>query len=309
MFDPIKFLNDYNIPFVTEGKNVSDGWINVKCPFHKDPSEHLGFRLTGEENLFCWGCGNVNLKKTLRALLSIDNKKAISIILSYSTGDRVRSKTKPKADEIERPVIVELPFNAKPMIDIHKNYLLGRNFNPYELERDWGLLGTDHKGDHRFRIIAPIYLNNRLVTYQCRDVTRKAYVPYLACLDGDSIVNIKHTLYGIDAMKGKKRCIVVEGITDAWRMGFGVAVATFGMSFSKSAPHQLKLLAEQGFEEIFILFDNEDAAQERAQALMTNIIPYLKSYCQIENVKLNKASDPAELKPVMVGSILRELGF
>jgi 5S rRNA maturation endonuclease (ribonuclease M5) len=308
MFDPIKFLQDHNISFVTEGKNVSEGWINIKCPFHKDPSEHLGFRLTGEENLFCWSCGNVNLKRTIGALLDITANNAVRQIIKYSTGDTSKVRIKPKED-IERPLVVKLPFNAKSMTDHHKNYLITRGFNPYELERDWGLMGTNHLGDYKFRIVAPVWRDNRLVTYQCRDITNKASVPYLACPDGESIINIKQTLYGIDAMKGKKRCIVVEGITDAWRMGLGVAVGTFGMSFSQTAPHQLKLLSEQNFEEIFILFDNEDAAQERAQSIMTNIIPYLNWNCKIENVELHQASDPAELKPDMVSSILKELGF
>lgn len=308
MFNPTKFLKENNIHCVTEGKNVSDGWVNIKCPFHPDPSEHLGFRLDGGESLFCWSCGNVNLKRTVRALFDADEKEAIKIIISYSTGDTTRVRTKPKT-EIERPLTVNLPFNAKPMADIHRRYLESRNFNAYELERDWGLLGTNHLGDYKFRIVAPVYFGNRLVTYQCRDVTDQAYVPYLACPDDESIVNIKHTLYGIDAMAGKRRCVVVEGITDVWRIGKGVAVGTFGMSFSKSSPRQMKLLAEQNFEHIFLLFDNEDAAQDRAQSLMTNVIPYLNWNCKIENIKLNSASDPAELEPHTVSSILRELGF
>ena len=60
-FDPIAYFEDRDIAYSTEGKNVTENWVNIECPFpfcddsvlH---SNHLGINL--ESKLFsCWICG------------------------------------------------------------------------------------------------------------------------------------------------------------------------------------------------------------------------------------------------------------
>jgi len=45
MFDCVSFLKEYKIPYTEKGKNVGREWIGMKCPFHDDVSNHLGFNL------------------------------------------------------------------------------------------------------------------------------------------------------------------------------------------------------------------------------------------------------------------------
>ncbi|KKK72386.1 hypothetical protein LCGC14_2904360, partial [marine sediment metagenome] len=57
-FDPILYFENRNISYSTEGKNVTEGWCNIECPFPfcDDPSNHMGINL--ESKLFsCWACG------------------------------------------------------------------------------------------------------------------------------------------------------------------------------------------------------------------------------------------------------------
>ena len=41
-FDIISYLENRGVSYWTEGKNVTDGWVNINCPFSPDPSNHLG---------------------------------------------------------------------------------------------------------------------------------------------------------------------------------------------------------------------------------------------------------------------------
>lgn len=71
--------------------------------------------------------------------------------------------------------------------------------------------------------------------------------------------------FTIDKAAGDS-CIVVEGVTDVWRLGPG-AVATFGIKFR---PAQVAMLARH-FKTIHVLFDPEPAAQAQARKLATDI--------------------------------------
>jgi len=44
-FDVEQFLYDYSVSYTTSGKNVSQGWIGVQCPFCDDHSSHGGFNI------------------------------------------------------------------------------------------------------------------------------------------------------------------------------------------------------------------------------------------------------------------------
>jgi len=45
MFDFLRFADDFNILYITEGKNCASGWIQLCCPFCPDDGTHLGFNI------------------------------------------------------------------------------------------------------------------------------------------------------------------------------------------------------------------------------------------------------------------------
>ena len=279
MFDVKKFLDDHQINWSDKGKNTQSGWVNITCPFCYDKTNHGGFNIAdGYYN--CWNCGHHFLDKVIAELLGCKPHIAKNIIKEY-TVEKIRQKQENKKKSIRN---IKLPGDE--LQEIHKNYLIKRNYNHEKLVHDWGLKGTNHIGNYKFRIIAPIYHKHKLISFQGRDVTDRQTLRYKACTKRKEVMNHKSTLYGIDNVHGNK-IIICEGITDVWRLGYG-SVCTFGTSVTLD---QIRLITE--FENVFILFDNEQTAQERANKLAENLSSFK---INVEIIDLPEVADPSELK-------------
>lgn len=126
-------------------------------------------------------------------------------------------------------------------------------------------MGTAHMGNYKQRIIAPIFYNGKMVSYQGRDITEKQ-IKYKACSTEKEIIHHKHLLYNFDSVSDKM--IICEGVADVWRLGKG-AVCTFGVAYTKE---QVLLILEKKIKKIWILFDNEVEAQKQAEKLAADII-------------------------------------
>jgi DNA primase len=211
--------------------------------------------------------------------------QAKEILKRYTTG--MVHHRHPKQME-DRPTKVELPKGCGPLKKMHMDYLRGRNYDPHQLVREWGLQGTGHLGDYKFRIIAPIYVDGRLVSYQGRDITGKSSLPYMACRKADEVIHHQHTVYGLDQTVGDSVAIV-EGVTDVWRLGPG-AVSVFGIEFT---PPQIDLISDR-FKRITILFDEDPQAVEQTNLLVKKLKP-LK--IEVIHMVLDGVNDPAELSP------------
>ena len=113
--------------------------------------------------------------------------------------------------------------------------------------RRYDLFSCYQTGDYKYRIIAPIYVARRMVSFVGRDVSEESESTYLNCPNQESIIPAKRCLYNIDSVD--KVALIVEGITDVWRIGRGT-VATLGIEFSKA---QINLLS--GLDKVFVMFD------------------------------------------------------
>ena len=256
MFDAIQFLDDNNIQYDLEGKNVTEGWANIACPFCQDNSNHGGFNLAvGYYN--CWNCGHHFLDQLVAELLTVLPYKAKQIVKQYSIDQQRELKKR----TTKRPEKIQLPTGTGKMKRKHREYLEGRNFDPDKLEKEFDLQGTGHLGPYKFRIIAPIYYKNKLVSYQGRDITGKAENRYKACANEKEVIHHKDILYNLDNAKGDS-VIIVEGLFDVWRIGSG-GVATFGVNFNQK---QIQILIKR-YKQFFICFDNEPKANEQARKL------------------------------------------
>lgn len=296
-FDAKNFCIDYSIQWFPPGtKNVGQGYIGITCPLGcGDTSSHGGFNIE-KSRYNCHICKRTWLPKVIAILVKTDIQNAKRIIKKYST-----NKTYVKKDTKHKYASKVLyPPGTGPLTDKAKQYLISRNFNPDQLVSEWGILSTGRIGLHKFSILAPIYFKGQIVSYQCRDVTGKNPVPYRGCPVEDSIYFYKYTLYGFDKAMVKKRCLVTEGFTDAWRMGPG-AVATFSKNFM---PQQVSLLAKN-FDDIFILFDAEEEAQEMADRLHNELtIYYDKKNVEILTLQ---SGDPGELSNKEAKKIMKSL--
>lgn len=296
MFDMISFLEEFGVDYITKGKNVTEGWINIQCPFCDDPSEHLGYD-PKSGHLSCWRCGSKFLDNLLRELLN--TKEVSDIMEKYQIEGEAEIKyTRKEKKEISKEV--EMPCGAYQPNQIWHNkkdkyalYLKNRNFDPEDIKREWNIWFGGYTGDYKFRIIIPVYYKHCLMSYVARDITGLQEPKYLNMPGG----NIKEYLYGYDQCHNT--VIVVEGVTDVWRLGKGVAVATFG---TKTTMAQLLLLKK--FKRVGILFDRGESAQEEAEKIV-NALSLIG--IEVHNLSLPEgANDPAEMTEVQARELVKE---
>jgi len=263
-----------------------------------DQSNHGGFNIE-KAYYSCHRCKGHWLPKVIAILTKTDIHEAKNIIKKYSSGQSRISKIKKEEYKYSSKVI--FPPGTGPLTDKAKEYLISRNFDPNYLASEWGLLSTGHLGNFKFRILAPIYLKGQLISYQCRDITGKSKNPYKGCPIEESVYFLKYTLYGFDKAIAKKRCAVVEGLTDNWRLGQG-AIATFSMNFM---PQQVLMLAKY-FDNIFIMYDAEDHAQEQADKLYHQLTVYYNKNVEILTLP---EGDPGDLSNDEAKYIMKEIGL
>jgi hypothetical protein len=262
LFDFAKFCEDNDIEYADEGvrhKRTRRGWLQTNCPRLScgGSDYHLGFNKFGGY-LNCYRCGAMSITEFIKDSLNIDWRKAKILEKEYGGADnRIFIPRKKKA--FEKEIDVRLPPGTAKMKKQHLRYLRGRGFDPYELERTWDLKGTGHIGFYNFRIVAPVYYKKTLVSYQCRDITERSEFKYLTCKEEDERIHHKDIVYGHDL--AKKRVIVVEGIADVWKLGPG-SVALFGTGWT----HEQVMFLKK-YKKVFIFFDNEPEAIQRAHKL------------------------------------------
>ena len=295
-FKGIQFFQDYDIDYVEEGKNVGRGWVGLQCPrCHHDPSTHLGFN--PESGAFsCWRCGRMSRVEAVKLLAGVDWSKAYKILRNY---DGAVQKRYTKTDK-EKDIDVEFPRGTLDYFPKkHRKYLKDRNFDPDYLINTWDLKATGKAGPFKYRIIAPIYYKNTLMSYQGRDITDKSDMRYKACPKDFERRHHKYCLYGIE-LAVSNNVLVVEGITDVWRMGMG-SVCTFGTRFTDAQV----LLLYHHFDRIFVWFDEtEEESQLHADHLVRNLNVLGKD---AEQITLDIEKDPADLSNKEAGYIMRDL--
>jgi len=290
MFNVQQFLDDYNVDYITKGKNVASGFLNTQCPHCDDHSMHGGFSLQGNVYL-CWRCGKHDVADTLSMLTDISVKQIYLLRKQYDTYiDSIQ-----EVHEYHNETIV---VPGGKLLKQHKDYLYGRNFDAEFLERKYDLRGTLATGDlYAYRVIAPIYHKNRIVSYQGRDFTEKQSLRYATCKPENEIMHHKKILFNMDNSTHDK-VIVVEGVYDAFRFG-NDTVATMGTSYTKE---QVFMLAKT-YDTIYTLFDPEVEAQIRAKNLLSDLSMTGRKTI---NLLLEKG-DPAEQSEETVKQMKREL--
>jgi len=277
-FDTIKYLEEKQIEYRTSGKNVSRGWVEINCPFcGNDPSFHCGI---SPQKLFnCYICGEKgDIVKLVRQIETCLWHEAKDIITQFSEDLTVNLKKDnigyaPKIELLNLPKIsLSLPCL------IHKNYLISRNFNPNYLARKYKLKFCYNIGEWKFRIIIPFFLNSKLVTWSGLDVTDKATIKYKHLANEKSVIPIKKTLYNIDSISEGDSIIIVEGITDVWRLEKN-CIATMGIQYTQE---QVEMILKKNPKKIIVIFDAEQKAIAQAYKLANQLSLFIKDVNVVE---------------------------
>ena len=286
MIDFITFCHDQGVAYITEGKNCSPGWIQIKCPFCGDYSKHLGFNIE-RGGFSCWNCGK---KKTFEVMLKLSNLSISEIKRKYW---KKNGRPVAKKERKERKTKCKKPSGFIEFSKRHLKYLEQRNFNPSKIIKQWNIQAIGPAGRYKHRIYIPVFEDGILMSYTCRDITGKSHERYKACLAKEEAKNIKKCLYGIDKVL-QDTIVVVEGCTDVWRLGPG-AVATFGVIFTDSQVNRLRK-----FKKVFIMYDAE--AGKEANKLAHAI----GAFTDVSIVSLDHG-DPGDLKQKEADRIMSSL--
>jgi hypothetical protein len=298
--DIIRLYEDYSIPIAEQGnKHCTPGWINTHCPFCEGTQNyHLGYNM--HYNYFtCYRCGFHWIPITISKLLEISETEAKKILKQY--GNTISHKesivkigTKP----------FKLPSNSLSLQINHKKYLENRGFDPEKLEREFGLLGTgpisrikdkNYNIDYRFRIIIPFYWEDKIVSFDSRDITNQHIAKYMACPKDREIIPHKSILYMSRFLPQEqfKTAICVEGPSDVWRMGRS-SFATSGIGFTTDQVH---IISKMSFKRVAVIFDgpSETSKELEAHNKASILIGELK-FRGIDAFRIKIKGDPGSMK-------------
>ena len=298
-----ELLENRGVSVIAPGqKHHKLGWTHLDCPFCHDVGGHLGFA-EGSPVGHCFKCGKHALNRTLVQLLSCSWGEAVGLV------DKVCTAVPVQTEELK-------PNRQLPQIKIgtggttiphsrHVCYLMDRDWDTEELI-DWGVCYTHHIEIELppWSIVIPIHdENGRLVSWQARDITETVRSKYLTAPGTD----VKQILYGLHHVPPSRRSIiVVEGVTDAWRLGRGNAVATFGQDYSREQVKKLR----KCFDTVWIMYDAENPAQAKANQLADELRA-LGTFAYCFNCGVLNRADPGEMlkeeAEAVVGAMLEEV--
>lgn len=297
MWNITEFCKDYKIPY-----RIKRTWVQIDtCPFCGHVGYKGAFSIT-KETYNCWACRKTSAQEAVAALLLCSEMEAKEIIWGYRGPVDQRLYT--AEEKRKNASAVKLPGDTE-LLKVHRRYLENRNFDPDELIRDWGIMGTGPCPDPpyqtwKFRLVFPIALNGKIVSFQARDVTGKSDIRYMGATIEQSVYHYKNLLYGQEYCTSEIIGLT-EGIFDLYRLGKGFA-CTFGTSMTSS---QLHLIAKYHKKAMF-LFDPDD----------TNAIKKAKAYClSLKSMGIKAVSvtwdggDPGSMSPAEARYMRKYLGF
>lgn len=214
----------------------------------------------------CFNCGwsgilpylvrkfsNTNL---LGALKILKGKTSELEYLNFSLvePDEDEDEETDRLKEIEFPYGFELFEDHKKKITPFHTYLKKRGIPiEYAIEHGWGFSTV---GYCKNRIVVPTYMNDRLVFWQARDILEKRHPNW-----GDKKlykkvynpkgVSARHVLYNFDQAKNYDEIVLVEGFTDASKVG------PFAMAINGKKLHsaQVEHLIQTKVKSIVLLLD------------------------------------------------------
>jgi DNA primase catalytic core, N-terminal domain len=145
-------------------------------------------------------------------------------------------------------------------------YLRGRGFDPEELHEEWGVgyCASGRFGPMQNRIYIPIHLGGKLVGWQGRALSEDV-TPKYCNMPG---FRKSEALYNFDHARAQPVVVVVEGVTDAWRVG-RPAVAILGKKASHAQIIQLAVCSHK--KPLLIALDGD--ARNEADQLARELKP------------------------------------
>jgi hypothetical protein len=276
---------EYRLP--GQHHHVTNGWVGTDCPMCSPGSKKfkLGWRRGGATS--CWSCGRLNNTFALHLLADLNYREAKALIGDSKDCAPDKRLTAARSAKLVRPVSRWLTSPAR-------QYLEGRGFSLNNLELMWGVHKVVTGGACNGRIYIPVYKDGVEVSWTSRAADDVTMPRYRNCPAEHEAYPAKSLLYGEDHCRGA--CVVVEGPTDAWRIGPG-AVATMGMAYGRA-----QVLRMAAYPVRAVCFDREPAAQRRARGLCELLSAFPG---ETHLIKLETGGDPGDCDEQEIAEIRR----
>lgn len=293
---------DFGVDFRTEGhRHCSPGWVHTPCPFCTgSPGYHLGFQLENGRVFVCWRCGIHSIPDTISALLGISKSQVFPILKKYEGENLFPVSKTPK--RTPRAKAFQLPSNTGELKPGHRRYLIQRGFDPDRISREWKIQGTGMVSfldeiNFSKRLLIPIYWEERMVSFQTRDITEQSPLKYITCPKDRELIFHKNILYGNPEGWKSGIGICVEGVTDVWRFG-SIAFATFGIKY---LTEQVRVMSRI-FRRVGVAFDYEAQAQAQASRLIAEL-----RFRGVDAFRIDIENDPGSMSQSDADYLIKQL--
>ena len=295
-------LDEYSIEYWTDGKNVSKGWTNVQCPYCDDESNHCGIR-NSDLKVNCWKCGRHNILNLVVTITGIPYSEAKNLKLYLSrAGDGINPPSHDDPKAVLANYVCLPPESTMHFPKSHRRYLKERGFSSTRIIRKYKLRAVHTIGEYKFRIIIPIYMDNKLVSFTSRDITDQQEPKYLHSRIKQSIIDPKNAIYNYDSVTPGTDAFLMEGPIDTWKMGDG-ALGSFGVQLTD---RQLIYLKRKKIRKMFLFLDGDKEGRKAAKRLSFVLAPLVQV---LEILTIDKDQDPGNLSIAEAESLKHELGF
>lgn len=296
-----ELLDEYGIEYITTGKNTSKHYVNVNCDTSGGNCDYDGnFTMGIRRDMtrgYCWWCSqsfpvfDTKERKGIASTLGIP-QSIWKQVMQEQDGDLYQEEIIEHEEIKEDSPDVEVP--GEELQQVHRDYLIGRGLDPDWLIENYGVKGTTYMPEDfkkAYRIYFPIKHKGKSVSYVGRSYLPDSMNKYNCCEKEDELYFHKHLLFNQWRVTSRKG-IIVEGPTDVLNLVFASGnfnvVGTYGTSYKEEQLQEIRRL----FDEIFIIYDNEPAAQTKAMKMKS----YLESYnVKVTNLCLKGENDPGGL--------------
>ena len=225
-----KLFEDYNVKYSLK---TNKGWVNTKCIYCGGSSYKLGFN---PKNDFCtcFACGYHNLNDTLCRLLNIQKNELLSVLPKYYGRYSVVS-------QLNKKTVSHLQLPSTVFTFAERKYLIGRNFSPRHLKQKYKIAGGGIYGEWKYRIIIPVFFNNKLVSWTARSILDKKTlqaldIPRYKNLSAEkSVIDPKKVLFNYDSCG--TAAALLEGPFDVLRFGDN-SICSFGINLTQEQFYQ-----------------------------------------------------------------------
>jgi len=160
---------------------------------------------------------------------------------------------------------IKLTLPTDTFTPAERKYLKQRDFSPKLLHEKYKIVGGGITGAWKYRIIIPLILDGKIVSWTGRSILSKQKINelkiprYKNLSIEQSVIDPKSILFNLDNCKSEIG-VLTEGAFDVMRMGDGF-FCSFGTELTQS---QIAVIKNR-FKKVFIMFDNEREAQIKAR--------------------------------------------